>query len=249
MAGHSKWANIKHKKARVDAKRGKAWSKCSKAIMVAAKEGGGDPAANLKLRYAIEEAKAVNMPKDTIERAVKKGAGELGGADFESIRYEGYGAGGVAIIVDALTDNRNRTAPEMREIFKKAGGNLGASGCVSYNFEAKGLILIEEDKTSEEQIMELAIEAGAEDVAHDEGAWSVTTDPSDFLSVKEAIDNAGIETASAELTMIPNQMQEIVGEDVAKVIRLIDNLEDNDDVQKVYSNLQASDEDLEAAQA
>lgn len=249
MAGHSKWANIKHKKARVDAKRGKAWSKCSKAIMVAAKEGGGDPASNLKLRYAIEEAKAVNMPKDTIDRAVKKGAGELGGAEFESIRYEGYGAGGVAVIVDALTDNRNRTAPEMREIFKKAGGNLGASGCVAYNFESKGLILIEEDKTTEEQIMELAIEAGAEDVTHEEGAWTITTDPTMFLAVKEAIDNAGIETASAEVTMIPNTMQDITGDDVARVLRLIDNLEDNDDVQKVYSNMQASDEDMEAAGA
>ena len=246
MAGHSKWANIKHKKARMDAKRGKAWSKCSKAIMVAAKEGGGDPASNLRLRYAVEEAKAANMPKDTIERAIKKGSGELGGAKFESVRYEGYGAAGVAVIVDTLTDNRNRTAPEMRDIFKKAGGNLGATGCVSYNFETKGIIVIEEEHTSEDQIMELAIEAGAEDVSLD-GAWTVTTDPADFLTVKEAIDTAEIQTLSAEVTMIPNSMQEVTGEDVAKVIRLIDNLEDNDDVQKVYSNLDASEEDIAAA--
>lgn len=247
MAGHSKWANIKHKKARMDAKRGKAWSKCSKAIMVAAKQGGPDPAANLALRYAVEEAKAVNMPKDTIERAIKKGAGEAGGADYESVRYEGYGPAGVAVIVDTLTDNRNRTAPEMRLLFTKAGGNLGATGCVGYMFETKGLITIDEDKASEEQLMELAIDAGAEDVALEDGTWTITTDVNDFIAVKEAIDGANIETSSAEITMIPNMNAEAAGDDVGKVIRLIDALEDHDDVQKVYTNLDASEEDLAAA--
>ncbi len=247
MAGHSKWANIKHKKARTDAKRGKAWSKCSKAIMVAAKEGGGDVSANLSLRYAVEEAKGVNMPKDTIERAIKKGAGETGGADYVSVRYEGYGPAGVAVIVDTLTDNRNRTAPEMRTLFTKSGGNLGATGCVGYMFEPKGILLVEEDKTSEEQIMELAIEAGAEDVELEDGIWTVTTEVNEFIAVKEAIDGAGIETTSAERTMIPNMSVEAKGADVGKVIRLIDNLEDHDDVQKVYTNLDASAEDLAAA--
>jgi YebC/PmpR family DNA-binding regulatory protein len=247
MAGHSKWANIKHKKARTDAKRGKAWSKCSKAIMVAAKEGGGDVNANLSLRYAVEEAKAVNMPKDTIERAIKKGAGETGGADYVAVRYEGYGPAGVAVIVDTLTDNRNRTAPEMRTLFTKSGGNLGATGCVGYMFEPKGVLLVEAEKTSEEQIMELAIDAGAEDVELEDGIWTVTTEVSDFIAVKETIDGAGIETTSAELTMLPNITTEATGADVGKVIRLIDNIEDHDDVQKVYTNLDASEEDLAAA--
>ncbi len=248
MAGHSKWANIKHKKAREDAKKGKVWSKCSKAIIVAAKHGGGDPETNLSLRYAIDEAKAANMPKDNIDRAVKKGSGADGdAADYEDVRYEGYGAAGVAVIVDCLTDNRARTAPEMRQLFTKYGGNLGASGCVAYNFESKGVIIIEADKTSEEQIMDLAIEAGAEDVALEDDAWTVTTAPTDFITVKEAIDAAGIEMASSELTMLPNTTTPVEGADVAKVMKLIDAIEDNDDVQKVYTNMEASAEDMEAA--
>lgn len=248
MAGHSKWANIRHKKGREDAKRGKIWSKCSKAIMVAAKAGGPDPTMNLALRYAVDEAKAANMPKDNIERAIKKGAGlDSGGADFEDIRYEGYGPNGVAFIVDCLTDNRQRTAPDIRSIFSKAGGNLGTSGSVAYNFEQKGVIVIEAHQTNEDQIMALALEAGAEDVADEDGAWTITAAPGDFLAVKDAIDAAGIEVVSAELTMIPNMTVDVTGDDVAKVIRLIDNLEDNDDVQKVYTNMSASDEDLESA--
>jgi len=231
----------------MDAKKGKTWSKCSKAIMVAARNGP-DPDANVALRYAIDEAKAANMPKDTIQRAIDKGSGA--GADaatFESIRYEGYGPGGVAILVDALTDNRNRTAPEMREIFSKSGGNLGASGSVAYLFEAKGAITVEADKTSEEQIMALAIEAGAEDCSLDDGTWTITTAPTDFIAVKEAIAAADIEVSSAERTMEPSTTTEVGGSDVAKVIRLIEKLEDNDDVQKVYTNLDASEEDLAAA--
>ena len=247
MAGHSKWANIKHKKARVDAKRGKAWSKCSKAIMVAARNGP-DPASNLALRYAVEEAKAVNMPKDTIKRAIDKGSGAgSDAAAFEEIRYEGYGPAGVAVLVDCLTDNRNRTAPEMREIFSKRGGNLGTSGSVGYMFESKGVISIEEGNTNEDELMEVAIEAGAQDVAFEEGLWTVTTSPTEFLAVKEAIDGACIEIADAEITMDPTIAAEVSGDDVAKVLGLVDALEDNDDVQKVYTNMSASDEDYAKA--
>lgn len=247
MAGHSKWANIRHHKAKQDAKRGKAWTKCAKAIIVAAKHGGPDPAANVSLRFAIEEAKAANMPKDTIERAIKKGAGGSEGESYENVRYEGYGAAGVAVIVDCLTDNRTRTAPEMRMIFTKYGGNLGAVGCVSYNFESKGIIAIEAGKATEEQLMDLAIEAGADDVSLADDVWTVSTAPTALLAVKEAIDAAGIETLSAEVTMLPNTTTMIAGEDVVKVMKLIDALEDNDDVQKVYTNMDASVEDLEKA--
>ncbi|MCA9283091.1 MAG: YebC/PmpR family DNA-binding transcriptional regulator [Phycisphaeraceae bacterium] len=249
MAGHSKWANIKHRKAKVDAKRGKLWSKCSRAIIVAAKNGGPDPAANLTLRYAIDEARAANMPKDTIERAIKKGAGEGAGESYESIRYEGYGPSGVAVIVECLSDNRNRTAGEIRMIFSKHGGNLGAVGCVGYMFESKGLILIDDGAVSEDKIMDLAISAGAEDVAHEDGVWAVRTAPEDFLSVKGAIEEAGIEMVSSEVTMESETMAELAGEDVAKTVRLIDALEDNDDVQKVYTNMDASEADLDAAMA
>ncbi len=237
MAGHSHWANIKHKKAAVDAKRGKAWSKLVKAIMVASKHGGPDPNGNVSLRFAIIEAKAANVPKDTIERAIKKGAGELGSDNFEAIRYEGYGPSGVAVIVDALTDNRARTAPDLRAIFSKYGGNLGSTGCVGFLFEHKGLIAIEEGKVDEDRLMEVAIEAGATDVDHEEGGWIVTTAPTDFAAVKDALDGAGIETASAELTLDPMNTVAISADDATKVAKLIDALEDNDDVQKVYTNL------------
>ncbi len=250
MAGHSKWANIKHKKARMDAKRGKAWSKCSKALMVAAKQAGPDPDANLALRYAIEEAKAANMPKDTIKRAIEKGAGLSGqGADYENIRYEGYGAAGVAVIVDCLTDNRQRTAPDIRSIFAKAGGNMGTTGSVAFNFENKGVINIDAAKVDEERLMELALEAGAENIENEDGLFTVTTAPEDFLTVKEAIENAEIEMESAEVTMLPTVTVEVGGDDVGKILRLVENLEDNDDVQKVYTNMEASDADIEAASA
>lgn len=237
MAGHSKWANIKHRKAKVDAKRGKAWSKCARAIIVAAKEGGGDPASNLSLRYAVEEAKAANMPKDTIERAIKKGAGELEGETYEHVRYEGYGPSGVAIIADCLTDNRNRTAPEMRTVFSKYGGNLGATGCVAYMFEPRGLITLDaEGAPGEDKMMEIALEAGAEDVELDEGVWTITTSPTELLTVKEALEGAGLTLASSELTMLPANTVAVSGADAEKVLALMDALEDNDDVQKVYAN-------------
>ncbi|MEM1423788.1 MAG: YebC/PmpR family DNA-binding transcriptional regulator [Planctomycetota bacterium] len=248
MAGHSKWANIKHKKAREDAKRGKIWSKCSKAIMVAAKNGGPDPDANLTLRYAIDEAKSANMPKDNIKRAVEKGAGlSTGGADFEDVRYEGYGAAGVAVIVDCLTDNRNRTAGDVRMIFSKSGGNLGTANSVAFMFEMRGVVSIEDDKTTEDALMELALEAGAEDVQHEDGGYTVTCAPEDYLSVKGAIEGAGIEIADSELTMVPSNDAAVTGNDVVKVMRLVDALEDHDDVQKVYTNMDASEEDLAAA--
>ena len=245
MAGHSKWANIKHKKARNDAARGKEWSKCSRAIMVAAKDGGSDPDKNLALRYAVEEAKACNMPKDTIERAAKKGAGELGGQTYESIRYEGYGAAGVAVIVDALTDNRNRTAPEMRTIFGKYSGNLGATGCVGYLFDTRGVISIEEGNApGEDELMELALEAGAEDVELEDGMWTLTCDPTQFLDLKAAIDAKEIKCASAMITMLPQNTVEVEGNDAGKIMRLMEALDDHDDVQKVYSNFDISEEEL-----
>lgn len=243
MAGHSKWANIKHRKARQDAVRGKVWSKCARAIIVAAKNGGGDPDTNLTLRYAIDEARAANMPKDTIAKAVKKGSGELGpGESYEHIRYEGYGPSGVAVIVDCLTDNVNRTAPEMRRIFEKSGGNLGKPGAVSFGFSQKGLIVIEAAKTTEDQLMELAIEAGAEDVVESGGAWEITCEVGDFISVREAIEKAEIEPDSAEITMIPNTVVACDAPTAEKILRLVENLEDHDDVQKVYTNADIPDE-------
>jgi YebC/PmpR family DNA-binding regulatory protein len=242
MAGHSAWKNIKHKKAANDAKRGKVWSKCSRAIIVAARNGGGDPKFNTTLRYAIDEAKANNMPKDTIEKAVKKGTGETEGARYESVRYEGYGPGGVAIILDCLTDNLNRTASEIRLIFDKQNGNLGKPGAVAFGFNSKGVILIEGEKVSEDRLMELAIDAGAEDVASDGGGWQVTTAPADFLKVKDALVAAGIEPASAEVTMLAQNTVSCDATLAAKVLKIVDSLEDHDDVQKVYTNAEIAED-------
>lgn len=247
MSGHSHWANIKHKKSKTDARRGKVWGKCAKAIMVAARHGGSDPATNLALRYAIEEAKFANMPRDTIERAAKKGAGELGAVDFVTVRYEGYAAGGVAIIADALTDNRTRTVGDVRLAFTKYGGNVGATGCVAYMFDARGRITIDESDATEVALMEAAIDAGAEDVLLEDELWIVTCATDRLIAVKDAIEQARITIESAELTMIPNTLTNAHGPDIARVIKLIDALEDNDDVQKVYTNLDASVEELSAA--
>ena len=249
MAGHSKWANIKHRKAAVDKKRGKVWSKVSRAIMAAARAGGGDPTTNLSLRYAVEEAKAANMPKDTIQRAIDKGSGTAGGADFETITYEGYGPSGVAIFVEALTDNRARTAGDVRTVFNKKGGRMGNPGSVGFMFQSKGQIFIDPSVTDEDAVMNAALEAGAEDVQEpegDDGAWTILTDPTDFLNVKEAFVSAGIEIADAELTKIPDNSVAITGDDVRKLMNIIDALESNDDVQKVHHNAEISDEDLEA---
>ncbi len=247
MARHSHWANIKHKKAKSDAKRGKLWGKCAKAIMVAARHGLPDPNANLALRYAVEEAKAANMPRDTIERAIKKGSGEIGGEDWQEVRYEAFGPGGVAIIIDALTNNRTRTVGDVRMYLTKYGGNLGATGAVGYMFEQKGRITLDADAATEDQLMAIAIDAGAEDVSLDDALWTVLTAPADYIAVKEAIDKAKLKIESAELAMLPTMLTELAGDNLAKCVKLIDALEDNDDVQKVYTNLDASAEALEAA--
>ncbi len=248
MAGHSKWANIKHRKGRQDAKRSKIWSKCSRAIIVAAKMGGPDPDANLALRYAIDEAKSQNMPKDTIEKAIAKGSGKTEGDNYESVVYEGYGAGGVAIMLDCLTDNKNRTVPELRKIFEKHGGNLGASGCVAYNFQSKGQLFVAKQGADEEKLMSVALEAGAEDIADADESWEVTCEPSDYLAVREAIETAGFSIESAGVTMIPQTTVSCTGKDAEKVMRLIEALEDHDDVQKVHANFDIPDEELQALQ-
>ncbi len=237
MAGHSKWANIKHRKARQDAVKGKAWSKCSRAIMVAVKNGGPDPETNLTLRYAIEDAKSVNMAKDTIEKAIKKASGEGNdGVTYEEVRYEGYGPSGVAIIVDVLTDNVNRTAPEMRKLFEKGNGNLAKPGSVAFGFSSSGIILIESQQTTEDDLMEVALDAGANDITTSDGGFEVKCEPTDFLNVKQAIEGAGIAMVSSEVTMVPSTTVDCDIDTGEKVLRLLESLEDHDDVQKVYSN-------------
>lgn len=237
MAGHSKWANIKHRKARQDAVKGKAWSKCSRAIMVAVKNGGPDPETNLTLRYAIDDAKSVNMAKDTIEKAIMKASGEGGeGVRYEEVRYEGYGPGGVAIIVDVLTDNVNRTAPEMRKLFENGNGNLAKPGSVAFGFENTGVFLIEESETSEDQLMEVALDSGASDITQGDGGWEVTCDPADFHVLKRAIEKAEISMLSAEVTLVPSNLVICDIEVGTRVFKLIESIDDHDDVQKVYSN-------------
>ncbi len=251
MAGHSKWANIKHKKAREDAKKGKVWSKCARAIMAAARQGGGNPETNLALRYALEEAKAANMPKDTRENAIRKATGEAGGAAFEQAVYEGYGPAGVAILLDILTDNRNRTASEVRKLFERHGGNLGESGCVAYLFTSRGQIFVGKDGPgeSEEAVMDAALEAGADDVSDEGEAWQVLTEPGRLLAVREALEAGGLTVMSASVTMLPETTMAVSGAEAARVIALVDALEDHDDVQKVYANFEIPDEELAALEA
>lgn len=242
MAGHSHWAGIKHKKALIDSKRGKLWSKLSKAIIVAARQGGGDPEMNLRLRYAIDDAKAGNMPKDTISRAVKKGTGELGGGNLEEVLYEGYGPGGVAVLCEILTDNRNRTAPEIRKAFEVCDGKLGATGCVAWMFDRKGLILIGEKETDEDTLFELALEAGADDVKRDDDKYIVTCDPDIFSEVAKAIDEANIATEVREITRLPKETVDLDVKSARKVLKLMEKLDDHDDVQNVSSNFNIPDE-------
>jgi YebC/PmpR family DNA-binding regulatory protein len=237
MAGHSHSANIKHKKALVDSKRSKLWSKMSKAIIVAAKLGGGDPDANIRLRAAIVDAKAVSVPKDNIERAIKKGTGELEGGDVEEILYEGYGPAGVAILCDIMTDNRNRTAPEIRKIFDVHGGNLGGTGCVSYLFERKGLIVIAPTGGNEEQIIELAIEHGAQDAEIVDGKIEIYTLPENFTEVTSAFERAAVAMEVKEITRIAQNTVDVDIEMAKRVLKLLDILEDHDDVQTVSTNL------------
>lgn len=249
MAGHSKWANIKHKKAATDAKRAKEWSKLSKAIMVAAKNGGSDLDVNVRLRTLVADARAVSMPKDNIERAIKKGAGELETVAFEEILYEGYGPEGVAVLCDILTDNRNRTAPELRKVFEKNGGKLGGTGCVSYLFDRKGLFLIELDKVDEERLMEIALEAGAEDIKSDDDAYEVTCPPEVYSDVLTALDTAEIPRMSQSVTRIPQNTIDLDVEGARQVLKLIEALDDHDDVQNVSANFNISDEAMAALAA
>ena len=246
MAGHSKWANIKHRKARQDAVKGKAWSKCSRAIMVAVKNAGPDPETNLTLRYAIVDAKAVNMAKDTIENAIKKASGKGDeGVRYEEVRYEGYGPSGVAVIIDVLTDNVKRTAPEMRKLFEKGSGNLAKPGSVAFGFASKGVILIETGNTTEEQLMDVALDAGADDIEQTEGGWEVTCEPTQFLNLRQALETAAIEVMSAEITMVPSTLVDCDAVLGGKILRLIDSFEEHDDVQNVYTNADIPDEAME----
>jgi YebC/PmpR family DNA-binding regulatory protein len=244
MSGHNKWSTIKHKKGAADAKRGKIFTKLIKEITVAAKLGGGDPAGNPRLRTAVDKAKAENMPKDNIDRAIKKGTGELEGVTYEETTYEGYGPGGVAVLVEVMTDNRNRTVSDVRSIFSKCNGNMGESGCVAWMFDQKGLIVFSED-TDFEKLFEAALEAGADDVTDEGEQIEVMTDPAGFIEVREALEKAGFKYESAEITMIPQTMVKLEGKQAESMLKLMDRLEDNDDVQNVYANFDISQEEME----
>ena len=244
MAGHSKWANIKHRKGAQDAKRGKIFTKLIKEITVAARIGGGDLETNARLRLAIDKAKQGNMPKDNIERAIKKGTGDLDGVTYEEGIFEGYGPGGVAVIVEFLTDNRTRTVADVRHAFNKYGGSLGVSGSVAFMFDRKGQIIFGED-CDFETIFEAALELGAEDVKDDDGSIEVITDPSDFEAVKNALEDQGLKSQAAEVTMIPQNMNPIEGKQAESLMKMLDVLEDNDDVQNVHANYDISDEEME----
>jgi YebC/PmpR family DNA-binding regulatory protein len=245
MSGHSKWHNIRLRKGKQDAERGKSFTKLSKEIIIAAKNGGGNPDTNIRLRTAVDAARKSSMPNDTIKRAIQRGTGEIEGANYEELVYEGYGPGGVAILCNCLTENKNRTVSDVRSIFSKNGGRLGESGSVSYLFDPKGIIVIEPGVITEDRLMEVALEAGAEDVQPtDEGGWEVTTAFTDFGVVRDALDAAKVAYASAETTMLPSTTAEVVGTDARQVLRLIDLLEEHDDVQDVYSNVSISDEEL-----
>lgn len=244
MSGHSKWSSIKHKKAAVDAKKGKAFTRVAKEITVAAKAGGGDPAANPRLRTAIQAAKGVNMPQDNIQRAIKKGTGELPGVSYEENTYEGYGAAGVAIMADVLTDNKNRTVAELRKIYSKNGGNMGETGCVNWMFHKKGLIMIDSDKTDEEKLMSIVLDVGAEDIKAEDDAFEIVTSAEDFENVKKALESNSIEYSMAEITMVPETTIKVAGKEARQVMRLMEALEDHDDIQKTYANFDISEEEL-----
>jgi len=245
MSGHSKWATIKHKKGAADAKRGQMFTKLIKEISIAARMGGGDPDGNPRLRTAVLKAKAANMPKDNVDRAIKKGTGELEGSTYEELTYEAYAPGGGAMLIEVLTDNKNRAAAEIRNILTRSGANLGSTGSVSYLFKRKGVLSFDGEKYTEDQIMEAAIDAGADDVVNEDGALVVYTDPNDFESVLNAMTSKGFETLGAEISMIPDSYIGIDGETAGKVQRLIDKLEENEDVQNVYHNVELPEIDEE----
>ncbi len=246
MSGHSKWSTIKRKKGKADAERGKIFTRLIKEITIAAREGGGDPEANPRLRTAVAAAKAANMPADNIKRGILKGTGELPGVSYESVVYEGYGPGGVAVYLEAMTDNKNRTVAEVRHLLSKYGGNLGENGCVGWMFDLKGVITIDSDKTDEDTITELAIEAGAEDIKTESDYFEIITDAGEIDNVRQAIEDNGIEMASAEVTMLPKNYVKLEGEgEASSMLKLYELLEENDDVQKVYANFDIPDELME----
>jgi YebC/PmpR family DNA-binding regulatory protein len=244
MSGHSKWSSIKHKKAARDAKRGKIFTKLIKEITIAARLGGGDPGANPRLRTAIVAAKAQSMPNDNIDRAIKKGTGELGGGTLEEITYEGYGPGGVAIIADVFTDNRNRVVAELRHMFSRHGGNLGESGCVAWMFKKRGVIAIDKGAADEDKLLELALEAGADDVVSEDDGFQVLTAPESFNAVREAIEKAGIAIASAEIAKLPENTVKVSGNAAEQVLKLMEELEDHDDVQGVSANFEMDTDEM-----
>jgi YebC/PmpR family DNA-binding regulatory protein len=246
MSGHSKWATIKHKKAATDAKRGKAFTRIIKEIMIAARAGGGDVDANPRLRKAVTDAKGASMPADNIKRAIMRGTGELEGGQIDEITFEGYGPGGAAVLVLVATDNRNRTVSEIRHVFSKNGGNLGEQGSVSWMFERKGQIIIEKDKAGEDQLMNLVLEAGAEDMRDDGEDWEVISAPEAHEGVLEAIKKAGIAPASEEIAMVPKNLTKLEGKNASAMLRLSEALEEHDDVQNVYSNFDVDEKELEA---
>jgi len=245
MSGHSKWSSIKHKKGITDARRGKIFTKLIKEITVAARMGGGDINSNPRLRGAVQAAKSENMPKDNIERAIKKGTGELEGVNYEESIYEGYGPGGAAVYIESLTDNKNRAVSDIRHILNKAGGNLGSTGCVAWMFEKKGYIVVENKSVSEDSLMEIAIDAGAEDVREDNGNYEIITAPKDFEAVKAAVDKASISYVVAEITMLPQSTVNLRGKEAEQMLNLMETLEDCDDVQKVYTNADIPEELVE----
>jgi YebC/PmpR family DNA-binding regulatory protein len=246
MSGHSKWATTKHKKAATDAKRGKIFTKIGKEITVAARLGGGDPDGNPRLRTAVAKAKSVSLPAENIKRAIQKGTGELPGVAYEEITYEGYGPGGVAVIIESLTDNRNRTVSEIRNIFSKAGSNMGEAGCVSWMFHKKGYLVVNSAKANEDQLMTLALDAGAEDLQVEDENFVITTALSDFEKVKKALEDAAVPLDLAELTMIPQTYVKLDGKEAQQMLRLVETLEDNDDVQNVYANFDIPEELMNA---
>ena len=249
MSGHSKWSTIKHKKGAADAKRGKVFTKIIKEIMVAARFGGGDINANPRLRTAVLAAKAENMPKDNIDRAIKKGTGELEGVNYEEFTYEGYGPGGVAMLLEVLTDNKNRTVADVRHLFSKQNGNLGEAGCVSWMFEKKGLITIDKKGVDEDRLMEVALDAGALDVKDAGKDYDVTTPPNAYEEVKKKLEEAGFKSTYAEVTMVPQNTVRLSGKEAEQMLRLMEALEDSEDVQKVYANFDIADEEMERLSA
>ncbi|TKB06242.1 YebC/PmpR family DNA-binding transcriptional regulator [Desulforhopalus sp. IMCC35007] len=246
MSGHSKWSTIKRKKGAIDAKRGKVFTRLIKEITVAARSGGGDPEGNPRLRSAIATAKSENMPKDNITRAIKKGTGEIAGEVYDEIMYEGYGPGGVAVLVECLTDNRNRTVADVRHYFSKNNGNLGETGCVGWMFDKKGLFLVGKEGITEEELMDMALEAGAEDVVEEESEFQIFSAPEDFNDVREALEGAGVVVLEANISMVPQNTVEVTDEKIGKsLMKLMDSLEDHDDVQNVYANFDIDDDLME----